>query len=122
MDSDAENLSDHEDSWSVKKATPAERTAANGYLREGSARKKKKGSKKKLDETKQRGTRRPLIPSSSDSGPDVSLENPDPPPILAANKERSATSEEGWMTYCCDNSFDPPRQYAYQQCLHPHAV
>jgi hypothetical protein len=60
MDSDAKSLSDHEDSWSMKKATPAERTAANGYLREGSVRKKKKGSKKKLDKTKQRGTRHPL--------------------------------------------------------------
>jgi hypothetical protein len=160
MNSEAENLSDHEDSWSMKKATPAERTAANGYLREGSVRKKKKGSKKtldktkqrgtrnplippssdsepegsvrkkktgskkKLDKTKQRGTRNPLIPPSSDSEPDVPLENPDPPPVPAANEERGVTSEEGWMTYCYDNSFKPydyPRDNtsdAYIQELH----
>ena len=124
MNSEAENLSDHEDSWSMKKATPAERTAANGYLREGSVRKKKKGSKKKLDKTKQRGTRHPLIPPSSDSEPDVPLENPDPPPVPAANEERGVESEEGWMLHCYDNSFKPydyPRDNtsdAYIQELH----
>ena len=124
MNSEAENLSDHEDSWSMKKATPAERTAANGYLREGSVRKKKKGSKKKLDKTKQRGTRNPLIPPSSDSEPDVPLENPDPPPVPAANEERGVKSEEGWMLHCYDDSFKPydyPRDNtsdAYIQELH----
>jgi hypothetical protein len=61
-------------------------------------KKKKKGSKKKLDKTKQRGTRHPLIPLSSDSEPDVPLENPDPPPVPAANEERGVENEEGRMT------------------------
>jgi hypothetical protein len=107
MNSEAENLSDHEDSWSMKKATPAERTAANGYLREGSVRKKKKGSKKKLDKTKQRETRNPLIPPSSDSEPDVPLENPNPPPVPAANEERGVESEKGWILHCYGNSCEP---------------